>query len=301
MHSPEMFFFFRFFVSFILTGIKMLIKEYRIVLPMTVEEYQVAQLWSVAEASKNETGGGEGIEVLENHPYQKGDECGQYTKKIYHLASRVPKFLTFLLPNGSLDIQEEAWNAYPYCKTVITNPGYMKDSLEICIKTWHKPDLGETENVHKLSEKDWKATTVVKIDIANDSVKRGDYKSELDPQLVKSEKAQRGPLSKNWINELQANRQNDEKNSCSEKTAYMCAYKLVTCKFKWLGLQKRVESLIQTQEQRLFTNFHRQVFCWMDKWFGLTMDDIRRIEEETKKELDEMRRHGSIRGTKVED
>ena len=39
----------------------MLIKEYRVILPMTVEEYQVAQLYSVAEASKNETGGGEGM------------------------------------------------------------------------------------------------------------------------------------------------------------------------------------------------------------------------------------------------
>ena len=34
----------------------MIIKEYRVTLPMTVEEYQVAQLYSVAEASKNETG-----------------------------------------------------------------------------------------------------------------------------------------------------------------------------------------------------------------------------------------------------
>ena len=35
----------------------MLIKEFRIVMPMTVEEYQVAQLYAVAEASKKETGG----------------------------------------------------------------------------------------------------------------------------------------------------------------------------------------------------------------------------------------------------
>jgi hypothetical protein len=41
----------------------MIIKEFRVTLPMTVEEYQVAQLYSVAEASKNETGGGEGVEV----------------------------------------------------------------------------------------------------------------------------------------------------------------------------------------------------------------------------------------------
>ena len=51
----------------------MIIKEYRVTLPMTVEEYQVAQLYSVAEASKNETGGGEGVEVLKNEPYD-GDQ-----------------------------------------------------------------------------------------------------------------------------------------------------------------------------------------------------------------------------------
>ena len=62
---------------------------------MTVEEYQVAQLWSVAEASKNETGGGEGVEVLKNEPYDNHPllngrfTAGQFTHKIYHLASCV--------------------------------------------------------------------------------------------------------------------------------------------------------------------------------------------------------------------
>ena len=105
---------------------------------------QVAQLYSVAEASKNETGGGEGVEVpiaiffswkhsiiqkkytntqkytqmpkylysqihyytntqvLKNEPYKdvpllngKFTE-GQYTHKIYHLASKVA-FVVFLI------------------------------------------------------------------------------------------------------------------------------------------------------------------------------------------------------------
>lgn len=46
-------------------------------------------MYSVAEASKNETGGGEGIEVLKNEPYEKDGEKGQYTHKIYHLKRRV--------------------------------------------------------------------------------------------------------------------------------------------------------------------------------------------------------------------
>lgn len=42
------------------------------------------------------------------------------------------------------------------------------------------------------------------------------------------------------------------------------------------------------QEKRLFTNFHRQLFCWIDKWIELNMEDIRRMEEQTRKELDEV-------------
>ena len=38
-------------------------QEYRIALPLELEEYNRGLLYSVAEASKNETGGGEGVEV----------------------------------------------------------------------------------------------------------------------------------------------------------------------------------------------------------------------------------------------
>ena len=58
-----------------------------------------------------------------------------------------------------------------------------------------------------------------------------------------------------------------------------------------------MESFIQSTEKRLFTNFHRQLFCWTDKWHGMTMDDIRALEEETKRKLDEERAKGEIRGT----
>uniref|UniRef100_A0A8C4P7S1 Phosphatidylinositol transfer protein alpha isoform n=1 Tax=Dromaius novaehollandiae TaxID=8790 RepID=A0A8C4P7S1_DRONO len=92
----------------------------RVILPVSVEEYQVGQLYSVAEASKNETGGGEGVEVLVNEPYERDGERGQYTHKIYHLQSKVPTFVRMLAPEGALNIHEKAWNAYPYCRTGMT-------------------------------------------------------------------------------------------------------------------------------------------------------------------------------------
>ncbi|XP_060074363.1 phosphatidylinositol transfer protein alpha isoform-like [Ylistrum balloti] len=284
--------------------------EYRVVLPMTVEEYQVAQLWSVAEASKNETGGGEGIEVRKNEPFDfvndresaeqggyyrklKGGEYtqGQYTHKIYHLESRVPSFIRLLAPKGSLEIHEKAWNAYPYCVTEITNPGYMKENFYIIIETLHCSDRGNQKNAHGLNPEDEKHRKVVVIDIANDSVSASDYKEEWNPKLVKAVKSEntgepigRGPLGVDWMKTVEP---------------VMCAYKLVSCKFKWLGFQNRIEKFIQAQEKRIFTNFHRQVYCWMEKWFGLTMEDIRRIENETKCELDRQRMEGSIKGTVV--
>ncbi|XP_062329966.1 phosphatidylinositol transfer protein, alpha a [Osmerus eperlanus] len=267
----------------------MLIQEFRVVLPISVEEYQVGQLYSVAEASKKETGGGEGVEVLVNEPYEKDGEKGQYTHKIYHLQSKVPKFVRLLAPSSALNIHEKAWNAYPYCRTILTNE-FMKDNFMIKIETWHKPDMGEQDNVHGLDADIWKNVEVIHIDIADKSqVETKDYKPDEDPATFKSVKTGRGPLGPNWKKELSSN------TSCP----HMCAYKLVTVKFKWFGLQNRIESLIQRQEKRLFTNFHRELFCWIDKWIELTMDDIRRMEEDTQKELDEMRVKDPIKGMAV--
>jgi len=270
----------------------MLIKEFRVTLPLTVEEYQVAQLYSVAEASKNETGGGEGIEVLKNEPFDNYPllggkySSGQYTYKIYHLASKVPAFIRLLAPKGSLEIHEEAWNAYPYCRTVITNPGYMKENFVICIESLHVGDIGMQQNVHELPPEKLKTREVVHIDIANDPISSADYKPLEDPTKFKSEKTGRGPLVGNeWMKNVDP---------------VMTCYKLVTCEFKWFGLQSRIESFIQKSERRLFTTFHRQVFCWMDRWYGLTMDDIRAIEEKTKEELDKQRQIGEVRGMRAE-
>lgn len=251
----------------------------------------MGQLFSVAEASKNETGGGDGIEVLKNEPYEENGVKGQYTHKIYHLKSKVPSWIAHFSPKDSLVFHEKAWNAYPYCKTVVTNE-YMKDNFFIEIKTWHKPDLGKQENVHNLDTENWSNVVVVPIDIADNSqVSESDYKQEEDPVVFKSVKTGRGPLGPTWKEDLGRN------PDCPR----MCAYKLVTVKFKWWGLQNRVENFIHEQEKRIFTNFHRQLFCWIDKWVELTMDDIRQMEAETQEELEQLRVRGDLRGTSASD
>eukprot|EP01134_Creolimax_fragrantissima_P001461 CFRG1461T1 len=266
----------------------MLITEFRIVMPVSVPEYQVGQLFTVAEASKNETGGGDGVEVIKNEPFENHKEFGngQYTFKKYHLASKVPKFVRMLAPEGALVLEEEAWNAFPYCKTVLKNPSYMKDNFFIDVSTHHLDDAGTTDNAHNLDSKRLKMRKIVNIDIAVDKVPSADYTKEEDPALVKSTVTGRGPLRKGWQ---------------SSANPIMTSYKLVTCEFKWWGLQSRVEKLIMDSDERLFRKFHRQMFCSLDKWHSLTMADIRALEDKAKDEMDKQRKEAELRGVKGED
>ena len=63
-------------------------------------------LYGVAQASLDETGGGEGVEVLKNEPYENVPLLngkftkGQYTEKIYHLENKVPSWIKKIAPSG---------------------------------------------------------------------------------------------------------------------------------------------------------------------------------------------------------
>jgi hypothetical protein len=259
----------------------MIIKEFRVLLPLTTEEYQVGQLYSVAKKSTMETSNGEGVEVIKNEPYEDANSKGQYTEKIYHLGSRLPGWVKAFIPADALKLEEKAWNAYPYCKTVLRNL-WMGDSFTFIIESRHYDDDGTQENVHKLEGEQLKKREVDFIDIAAEPEDKKNYKKEEDPTLVHSEKGNRGPLNKGW-----------QKNK-----PLMCCYKLVTAEFKMFGFQSKVENFLMKFERNLFFDFHRQVYCWMDDWFSMTMQDVREYENKIKRDLDEKLKEGDTKDGK---
>ena len=56
-----------------------------------------------------------------------------------------------------------------------------------------------------------------------------------------------------------------------------------------------MENIIRSQEIKIFTRTMRQLVCTMDEWVGLTMEDIRRMEDEAKEKLDEMESAAEIK------
>ncbi|XP_014453955.2 membrane-associated phosphatidylinositol transfer protein 2 isoform X4 [Alligator mississippiensis] len=250
----------------------MLIKEYRIPLPMSVEEYRIAQLYMIQKKSREETSGeGSGVEILENRPYMDGPGGnGQYTHKVYHIGMHIPSWFRSILPKAALRVEEESWNAYPYTRTRYTCPFVEKFSIDI--ETYYKADPGELFNVFNLSPAEKRQTTLDPIDIVKDSIPLHEYKAEEDPKLYKSLKTRRGPLSEDWIEEYTNN---------PGKYPIMCAYKLCKVEFRYWGMQSKIERFIHDVGLRkVMVRAHRQAWCWQDEWYGLTIEDIRQLEKE---------------------
>ncbi|XP_077318015.1 membrane-associated phosphatidylinositol transfer protein 2 isoform X7 [Lithobates pipiens] len=250
----------------------MLIKEYRIPLPMTVEEYRIAQLYMIQKKSREETcGEGSGVEILENRPYTDGPGgTGQYTHKVYHIGMHIPSWFRSILPKAALRVEEESWNAYPYTRTRYTCPFVEKFSIDI--ETFYKSDSGDLANVFNLSPAEKRQTVLDPIDIVKDPIPPHEYKPEEDPKIYKSLKTKRGPLSDDWIEEHRNN---------LGGYPIMCAYKLCKVEFRYWGMQSKIERFIHDVGLRkVMVRAHRQAWCWQDEWYGLTIEDIRQLEKE---------------------
>lgn len=103
------------------------------------------------KSREESSGAGSGVEILVNEPYMDGPGgSGQYTQKIYHIGSHLPSWFRAILPKSALRVEEEAWNAYPYTKTIYRCPFIEKFSLEI--ETVYLNDGGEQENVFNLPD-----------------------------------------------------------------------------------------------------------------------------------------------------
>uniref|UniRef100_A0A8C7QGG8 DDHD domain-containing protein n=1 Tax=Oncorhynchus mykiss TaxID=8022 RepID=A0A8C7QGG8_ONCMY len=250
----------------------MLIKEYRIPMPMSVEEYRIAQLYMIQKKSREEScGEGSGVEILENKPYEDGPGgSGQYTHKVYHIGKHIPSWFCSILPQAALRVEEESWNAYPYTRTRYTCPFVEKFSIDI--ETYYKPDTG-TQECFNLSSVEKRTRTIDPIDIVKDYIAPHEYLVEEDPKLYLSERTKRGPLTDDWIELIN---QNPTQNTV------MCAYKLCKVEFRYWGMQSKIERFIHDVGLRkVMVRAHRQAWCWQDEWYGLTIEDIRQLELET--------------------
>ncbi|XP_033897111.3 cytoplasmic phosphatidylinositol transfer protein 1-like [Acipenser ruthenus] len=241
----------------------MLLKEYRICMPLTVEEYRIGQLYMISKHSHEQSDRGEGVEVVQNEPFEDpAHGKGQCTEKRVYLNSKLPSWARAVVPK-IFYVTEKAWNYYPYTITEYTCSFLPKFSIHI--ETKYEDNNGSNDNIFGSEAQDVDRE-VCFVDIAYDEVPERYYKESEDLRYFKSEKTSRGLLKEGWRDSQQP---------------IMCSYKLVTVKFEVWGLQTRVEQFVHKVVRDVLLLGHRQAFAWVDEWIDMTMDEVREFERAT--------------------
>ncbi|XP_041362236.1 cytoplasmic phosphatidylinositol transfer protein 1-like [Gigantopelta aegis] len=260
------------------------IKEYRICMPLTVEEYHIGQLYMITKHCHEQSNQGEGVEVVKNEPCEHPEHGrGQYTEKRIYLSSRLPSWLKSMIPR-IFYVTEKAWNFYPFTITEYTCSFIPRFSIHI--DTVYQDNTGISENSLNLPPEELDVREVDNVDIVFDAVPEKHYKPEEDLRTFISKKTGRGPMKEDW----------------KENTKpVMCSYKVVKVKFEVWGMQGKVESFTHKAVRDILLLGHRQAFAWIDEWIDMTIEDIRDFENYKQKETNEKVMAGFDRSSKETD
>ena len=164
---------------------------------------------------------------------------------------------TLLLPiisKKDYELHEESWNAYPYCRTVVTNPSYMKDSFRVVLETIHLSDTGDHPNP---LEKPY-MVPIELIDIAEPKSKElPNNLAQPSAHVARLPRGQtRGPLGgKGWV---------------SRNRPVMTCYKQVTIVCKWGWLTNQLEKSIMKYYREVLLALHQKIWLSIAQWFPMS-------------------------------
>ncbi|XP_052360545.1 cytoplasmic phosphatidylinositol transfer protein 1-like isoform X2 [Oncorhynchus keta] len=88
-------------------------------MPVNKEDvvYRIGQLYMISKHSHEQSERGEGVEVVQNEPYEDPTHGqGQFTEKRVYLNSKLPSWARAVVPK-IFYVTEKAWNYYPYTIT----------------------------------------------------------------------------------------------------------------------------------------------------------------------------------------
>ncbi|KAI6234512.1 Phosphatidylinositol transfer protein domain containing protein [Aphelenchoides fujianensis] len=265
----------------------MLLKEYRILVPMTLDEFQRgAKFNAIDEAEQTHP---EDLKVeasvlptikeeifigrclLPDVPLSSGKMTHRLPQEYQPPHSKLPWYMRLFTPKSKTEVHIERWDAWPYRKVRITNPGYLKQDGYLLFEVMHiENDLGKQENVFCLTPPLLEKREVINCDILDTSgLDEEDLSPETDPKVFRSLKANRGPLREGW-----------EKNPEIPHTAMYC---VLNVHFKMDGLQELAENLLHDIIPTLLVLQCREIFCSMDRWYDMNLEEVSAYEAEAKR------------------
>lgn len=162
------------------------------------------------------------------------------------------------------NLKECSWNSFPLLRTDYSNE-YFGSKFHMSVESMHLDGRETNENAINLVPEELSQRTIDVVNIVGDT--SVPFEKNEDPSNFVSVKTGRGNLKTDFK---------------ETHDPIMTCYKVVRFHCKIPGLQTRIETwALQSGIRNTLLTYHRKIFCWIDEWFGLTINDIRTIEEET--------------------
>jgi hypothetical protein len=232
--------------------------------------------------AREDKGGGEGIEVRRNEPFEDGERRGTYTYKVYHIKSKIPGAIRWAVPESYLHFHEESWNCYPHYSTKDFIPE-KEDVFFLHIESQHLPYRpGEPipDNPVGLTPDELKIRKVTYCDIVGHHPKPDNSSQDL-LNFVCPEAGIVTPLTED-PNSFDKNKPPKWTEAYGGEMIVAC--KVVRFRFHWFGLNSAVHSFVMEKlYPKLFTNTHRQLVSWAKEWYPMDEAALFAYEAETER------------------
>ena len=248
----------------ILIMIVMLIREYRILMPLSVSEYKKGQRYMIARAQLEAGFEGDRVELVGAEPCQHAKfGAGIHQEKRYHLARHLPFWAQKFLPTEPFYVTENSWNYYPrYNETNFTC--HLSNRISVEVQTTYQDDAGNTDNALNLTPEELAVREVVYLDLVYDEMSNATKEAACSLKGFKSEKIDRGPFAPDWPH---------------SSSPVMCSYKVIRVNVNVFGFQTIGESTIHGKLRDVLLQGHKEAVLWLDEWYDITEGELVELEE----------------------
>lgn len=302
----------------------MKLKEYRIPIPLTLDEYRLGQQWTEIELLKETFRSSSSSLTIYDHPseQERSDLIREkipvtlktnitssttMTHKQYNIKDQIPKFVELLLVKSKADLvlDEYCWDDWPYTLTIIENVDF---HLRVIIQSYYRhnhltsithsnPNL---QLFFSLNEDQMKCLKEYEIINITERLEEKEYRSDEDPtRTYSARKPHLLPLQLNmkWYENWPRTHSSmcvyklielvmfDERSLLNKATnKILVSLSLTLSPRSGIGSSSQWSSITKVQKI-LYHRFHQKMICNIDRWIDRTLSSIRDEEKCFRKQV----------------
>lgn len=246
--------------------------EFRVPMPITMKEYEIGYRYTDAKMKLEQTGDNKGcLNIMYNegiHCEQLGGDSDAITN-VLNLSSQIPYYLNNSR-YGNTEVFIHSYRIFPKNYAEYSEPEFMKQHFYIINNGIVLDDNGNSDNALNLTGEKLTNRVIEIIDIRNTALNYYDKDMSEDPATCALASRNSELLPENWM---------------ETETNIVTSYQFNDILYLHFSLQGMGEKNIQTALRRILQVFHRKMYCWMDEWKNMTLNEVKIYEKQVFEKL----------------